>query len=137
MDLSRRNGVVLQRPLTKAAQWARQKREVSRWCHGNATNEQAITYTSARPLVVGRAGPIVNNISMVVASQTGLDSENTFTPTWTVKTEKSLIADQLPGGKSGNFSLEASGRNVDSLTAGGNQMINRIIGNKLFWRFIL
>src|SRR6516165_12165050 len=45
MDLSRRNGVVLQRPLTKAAQWARQKREVSRWCHGNATNEQATTVT--------------------------------------------------------------------------------------------
>jgi signal transduction histidine kinase len=85
----------------------------------NATNRQAITYTSARPLVIDRLPAAVNNIVTLVAAQTGTGDE-AFTPTWTVATNCSLIAGQPPSDSSGDFSKELSGRNVNSLTAGGS-----------------
>lgn len=51
-----------------------------------------------------------------------------LTPAWTPAAD-SLIAGLAPSGSAGNFSLEASGRNVNSLTAGGSLTINQIAGN--------
>jgi signal transduction histidine kinase len=96
----------------------------------NATNRQAVTYTSARPLAVDRIGPAANNVLTIVATQTGLGGATAFTPTWKITTGTSLIAGQSPSSASGNFSLEASGRNVNSLTGGGDLMINRVSGDK-------
>ena len=48
-----------------------------------------------------------------------------LTPAWTPASD-SLIAGLVPSTASGNFSEEASGRNVNALTAGGNLTIATI-----------
>jgi hypothetical protein len=86
----------------------------------NARNSEAITYTSARPLVVGRLPAAVDNVVTAVAAQTGLGGSSSFTPTWSVTTNKSLIAGRAPNRFIGNFSVEAPGRSVKSLTDGSS-----------------
>jgi len=90
----------------------------------NTTNRLAVTYTSARPLRVERVPAAANNIVTITASQTGL-SDGAFTPTWTVVTNDNLIAAQAPVSNGGDFSKEVSGRNIDSLTAGGSLQITK------------
>jgi len=51
-----------------------------------------------------------------------------LTPSWTPATD-SLIARLVPTTTAGNFSLEATGRSVNSLTAGGSLTISQIAGN--------
>lgn len=51
-----------------------------------------------------------------------------FTPSWT-PTLASLIADLLPTGTNGNYSLDLAGRTVASLTSGGSLMIQELPGN--------
>jgi signal transduction histidine kinase len=97
----------------------------------NATNRQAITYTSARPLVVDPIPAAVNNVVTLVAAQTGLGGNTTFTPTWTVMTNNSLISVRSPGSTSGNFSLEISGRSANSLTTGGSLAIKSVLGDQI------
>jgi len=94
----------------------------------NATNPQAINYTSARPLVVDRLPAAVNNIITSVAGQTGPGGTTIFAPTWTVTTNNNLIAGRLPSNTSGNFSLEAPGREVTSLTTGDSLGLEQIAG---------
>ena len=72
-------------------------------------NHEAITYTSARPLVVERLKAAVSNLVTAVAAQTGLGGTTSFTPTWSVTTNNSLIAGRSPSRSIGNFSLEAPG----------------------------
>lgn len=87
----------------------------------NATNRRAITHTSARALVVERLPMAIDNIITVVAAQTGTGfRSDSFMPTWALVTNNSLIAGRAPGSSTGNFSEELSGRNVNSLTAGGS-----------------
>ena len=69
----------------------------------------------------------MNNVVTSLASQTGTGS-GTFTPTWTFSTNNSLIAGQSPSSASGNFSLEAPGRNVSSLTSDGSISLRQISG---------
>ena len=90
----------------------------------NATNSSAApSYSTSRTLTVSAAPAPVNGVINKFASQTGLNS-GVFTPTWNVDTNGSLIAGQLPSSVGlGNFSLEADGRIVDSLTAGGDGAI--------------
>jgi alpha-L-rhamnosidase len=56
---------------------------------------------------------------ITTTNQTGGGS-GTFYPGWTVVTNGCLIAGQSPSAAVGNFSEEVSGRNVNSLTAGGS-----------------
>ncbi len=93
----------------------------------NATNSSAMpSYSTARTLTVSAAPAPVNGVINRFAAQTGLNSGE-FIPTWNVDTNGSLIAGQLPTAfGQGNFSLEADGRIVDSLTAGGNGAISLI-----------
>lgn len=86
----------------------------------NARNSEVITYTSARALVVGRLPAAVDNVVTAVAAQTGLGGTTSFTPTWSVSTNKSLIAGRAPSRFIGNFSAEAPGRSVNSLTDGSS-----------------
>jgi signal transduction histidine kinase len=65
-----------------------------------------------------------------VAAQTGPGGATTFTPTWTINPNNNLIAGQAPSSRSGNFSLEISGRSANSLTAGGNLAISVIAGDQ-------
>ena len=90
-----------------------------------ASNALGIAVSSASSLVVSSLPTPVNSIIASVSTQTGLGS-GTFTPVWSVATNNSLIAGQMPGSSSGNFSMEISGRNVDSLTAGGDNSLTRI-----------
>lgn len=61
----------------------------------------------------------------LVITTTNQNGAVPFTPTWTPATD-SLIAGLVPGTGSGNFSEEATGRNVNSLTAGGSLTITSI-----------
>jgi len=56
---------------------------------------------------------------ITTTNQTGSGS-GTFYPGWTAENNGSLIAGLSPGTAAGNFSEEVSGRNVNSLTAGGS-----------------
>ena len=94
----------------------------------NATNSLGVSYTSARPLAVSNIPAPVNGVVTKLAAQTGLGFGQ-FTPTWTVSTNNSLIAGQLPSSVGlGNFSMELDGRVVDSLTAGGDESLSIVPG---------
>ena len=69
--------------------------------------------------------PVPPTIS--TTNQTGNDS-GTFYPNWTVFTNGSLIAGQPPSTALGNFSEEASGRSVNSLTTSNNLGLTLING---------
>lgn len=97
-----------------------------------ASNANGVTVGIPSSLTVSSVPVAVNNIISVFAAQTGHGPSGVtglaFTPTWTINTNGSLIAGQLPSSTSGNFSLEASGRNVAALTAGANGTITVING---------
>jgi hypothetical protein len=90
-----------------------------------ASNALGLGLSAPSSLVVSSVPAAVNNIITTVATQTGLGS-GTFTPVWPVATNGSLIAGQAPSSFNGNFSLEISGRSVNSLTDGGSSSLARI-----------
>jgi len=92
----------------------------------NATNSEAITYTSARPLVIAPLPAAVDDLVTVVAAQTGLGGPTGFTPTWGITTNNSLIAGRLPVRVRGDFSLEAPGRQLGLLTDGNTGTLTLI-----------
>ncbi len=92
-----------------------------------ASNAYGVTVSSASSLTVSSAPAAVNNVITAMAAQTGTGS-GTFTPTWMVTTNGSLIAGQSPSSATGNFSEEVPGRNVNSLTAGGSLGLTQIPG---------
>ncbi|HEY4416700.1 MAG TPA: family 78 glycoside hydrolase catalytic domain [Verrucomicrobiae bacterium] len=59
------------------------------------------------------------SVIITTTNETG-NGSGTFYPSWTVATNGSLIAGETPSLATGNFSEEANGRNVNSLTAGGS-----------------
>ncbi|EEF61584.1 beta strand repeat-containing protein [Pedosphaera parvula] len=94
----------------------------------NATNNLGVSYSAARPLTVSSVPAPVNGVITKLAAQTGLGFGE-FIPTWTVSTNNSLIAGQLPSSVGlGNFSMELDTRVVDSLTAGGNGSLSLMPG---------
>jgi hypothetical protein len=78
-------------------------------------------YVWSSPFTISLA---VNNVIITTTNQTG-NGSGTFTPTWTVVTNGSLIAGRSPSSTSGNFSMEPylGSRNVNSLTLGGSLTI--------------
>jgi hypothetical protein len=70
---------------------------------------------------------VTPTVVVTATNQTGTGT-GTFYPSWTVVTNSSLIAGRTPTTATGNFSLEANGRNVNSLTAGGSLGISQING---------
>jgi len=96
-----------------------------------ASNPYGTALGAPGALTVTSVSAAVNNVIISCAGQTGSGS-GTFIPTWTVTTNNSLIAGQLPGTASGNFSLEQPGRSVGSLTTGGSAPITRIAGTSGF-----
>ena len=80
-------------------------------------------YNFSSPFVISVPPVLI----ITVTNQTG-SGGGTFYPNWTVMTNGSLIAGQLPDSARGNFSEEAPGRNVNSLTAGGSLGITLING---------
>jgi len=69
------------------------------------------------------------SVIITTTNQTGTSTNSAYTPPWNVVTNGSLIAGQPPTTAVGNFSEEASGRNVNSLTAGGSLSLSQIPGN--------
>jgi hypothetical protein len=65
---------------------------------------------------------------MATTNETGTGTNASFTPSWTVVTNGSLIAGRHPSTALGNFSEEVPGRNVNSLTAGGSLKVSQIPG---------
>ena len=58
-----------------------------------------------------------------------------FTPTWVLPTN-SLIAGLAPSSSGGDFSLDESGRNVNSLTSGDSLTISQLSGNNTSTNYI-
>jgi hypothetical protein len=80
-------------------------------------------YVWSSPFVI----PVVPAIITTTTNQTGTGS-GAFYPGWTVVTNGSLIAGLSPSTATGNFSEEAPGRNVKSLTTATNLGLTRIAG---------
>ena len=93
-----------------------------------ASNNFGVAVSSPSALTVSSVPAAVNNVITAMAAQTGTGN-GTFTPTWTVTTNGSLIAGQSPSSTNGNFSEEVPGRSVNSLTAGGSLGLTQISGN--------
>ena len=97
-----------------------------------ASNAYGIAVSTPGLLTVSNVPAAVNNVITELAVQTGFGPSDTlgtsFTPTWTVMTNNSLIAGQPPSSTVGNFSLEQPGRSFNSLTAGGSETITLISG---------
>lgn len=75
--------------------------------------------------VFGAAVPAVNQtVTFQLGSGTG-----TFFPNWTVNTNGSLIAGQLPTDAVGDFSLETPGRSLAFLAISNNLGLAHIVGN--------
>ena len=96
-----------------------------------ASNSLGMAVSAPAILTVGSVPTAVSNIVTTISAQTGLGA-GTFVPDWTAVTNGSLIAGQAPGGSSGNFSLELAGRNINSLTAGGDLSLTQIAGDASF-----
>jgi alpha-L-rhamnosidase len=71
--------------------------------------------------------PVAPSVIITTTNQTG-SGTGTFYPSWTVVTNGSLVAGRLPSTAVGNFSEEVPGRNVNSLTTGGNLGLTQIQG---------
>ncbi|MGA2247077.1 MAG: family 43 glycosylhydrolase, partial [Verrucomicrobiota bacterium] len=72
----------------------------------------------------------IHSLTIGATNQTG-SGNGIFYPSWTVQTNGSLTASELPSVASGNFSLEAAGRSVAVLTASndlGIQLVNGFNG---------
>jgi hypothetical protein len=101
-----------------------------------ASNAYGVVVTTPSSLTVSSVSAAVNNVITELAAQTGPGPSDipgtTFTPTWTVTTNNSLIAGQSPSTALGNFSVPTSpGASVNFLTAGGNGAITvlGVLGN--------
>ena len=92
-----------------------------------ASNAYGVAASTLSALTVSSVPAAVNNVIAAFAAQTGTGS-GTFTPTWTVATNNSLVAGKLPSSTSGNFTLEVAGRSVNSLTDGGDGALTQING---------
>jgi hypothetical protein len=92
-----------------------------------ASNAYGVAVGSPSSLTVSNMPTAVNNLITAMAAQTGTGN-GTFTPTWTVTTNNSLIAGMAPSTALGNFSEEISGRSVNSLTTSNNLGITLITG---------
>lgn len=66
-------------------------------------------------------------LATLVITSTNQTGSPPFTPAWTMPSN-SLIAGAAPSTATGNFSLEAVGRDPNSLTAGGSLTITQITG---------
>jgi autotransporter-associated beta strand protein len=97
-----------------------------------ASNAYGVALSAPSALTVSSIPTAVNNVITEFAAQTGPGPADTlgltFTPTWTVTTNNSLIAGRSPSATNGNFTLEIPGRSVNSLTAGGSQTITLVNG---------
>jgi len=71
------------------------------------------------------------SVLISTTNQTG-SGTGTFYPDWTVVTNGSLIAGKFPSSMSGDFSREAAGRSVNSLTASNNLGLTEIAGSSGF-----
>ncbi len=65
-------------------------------------------------------------VIITTTNQVGSGTNAPFTPAWSVVNNGSLIAGEIPGTASGNFSEEVPGRNVNSLTRGGSLTLRQI-----------
>ncbi len=100
---------------------------------GVSTNTYAVyavgsgNYVFASPfsIPVAPLPPVPPTLS--TTNQTG-NGSGTFYPNWTLFTNGSLIAGQSPSTALGNFSEEASGRSVNSLTTSNNLGLTLING---------
>jgi autotransporter-associated beta strand protein len=92
-----------------------------------ASNIYGVAVSTPSSLTVSSVSGAVNNVITSMAAQTGTGS-GTFTPTWTITTNNSLIAGKSPSSTSGSFTLEVAGRSVNSLTDGGDGALTQING---------
>jgi alpha-L-rhamnosidase len=72
--------------------------------------------------------PVAPSVIVTATNQIGAGTNAPFTPSWTIVTNGSLIAGLHPSTALGNFSEEAPGRNVNSLTTANSLRLSQIAG---------
>lgn len=92
-----------------------------------ASNHLGVALTAPGMLTVAPWPAPANNLVTAIAAETGRGL-GTFVPGWQVETNHSLIAGLPPSRTTGNFSLEAPGRDVNALTAGGPAGLTKVLG---------
>ena len=80
------------------------------------TNANGTATTSTSTLTVTAAPAAVNNVIASIAAQTGRGGNTTFTPSWKLAADDSLISGMMPASAAGNFSLNGNGKTVAALT---------------------
>lgn len=93
----------------------------------NPLNRKIIASFACAALVLS-AGSALAQLAITTSNQHGSAGTYPFTPTWTPAAD-SLIAGLTPATATGNFALDLTSRNVNSLTAGGSLSINPVAGN--------
>ncbi len=91
-----------------------------------ASNALGIASSASSSLTVSDLPAAADNIITAIAEQTGRGI-GVFTPGWIFTTNHSLIAGKAPSSAIGNFSLEAPGRNVNSLTSDDDGALSVIV----------
>ncbi|MEK7954169.1 beta strand repeat-containing protein [Luteolibacter soli] len=81
-----------------------------------ATNSSGTATSNASTLTVTAAPAPVNNVIAAMAAQTGLGGNTTFTPSWKLAADDSLISGMSPSTAAGNFSINSNGKNSAALT---------------------
>ena len=75
--------------------------------------------------------PVPPVVLITMTNQTS-SGTGTYIPPWTIQTNGCLIAGRSPSTAVGNFSKEKTGRNINSLTAGGSLALTEIVGDPGF-----
>jgi hypothetical protein len=81
-----------------------------------ATNSQGTATSTPGKLTVNNVPAAVNNVITSLAAQTGLGGNTTFTPSWKLMADGSLIGGLAPSSAAGNFSLNGNGKSTAALT---------------------
>jgi hypothetical protein len=92
----------------------------------NSTWKMAASLALAALLALGSSASA--QLTITTANQIGTANTYPFTPTWTPASD-SLIAGLAPSATAGNFTLDLTTRNVNTLTSGGSLAIGTLPGD--------
>ncbi|MCW1883890.1 Ig-like domain-containing protein [Luteolibacter flavescens] len=97
--------------------------------HGTITSNSAALTVTAAPAAVG-------NVVASIAAQTGLGGNTTFTPSWKLAADGSIINGTVPTSAAGNFSLNPNGKTAADLTMVRSLAISPTIGTENSFNYL-
>ncbi|RYD67244.1 MAG: DUF642 domain-containing protein, partial [Verrucomicrobiaceae bacterium] len=100
------------------------------------TNANGTATSMPSTLTVTAVPAAVNNVIAAIAAQTGLGGNTTFTPSWKLAADDSVIGGMLPTSSAGNFSLNGNGKTVAALTTPRSLAISPISGSENSFNYL-